>query len=328
MATMIEGPLATALEQDRTTYNTLFATARRLDRRLDPAAFADALTQQVAPVVAAVAAHAPERVDAVTAACYRIALKLVTADLLGPTPRLLAINQAWQIVLTAAAGAVAAKPTDVIRGISNGVYHLATTAGGNASGWIEIMALVGKVTNDPDQLLQAGQVAAWRCGLAHYRRTALAATGTLPPVIRSIIFAGVPGGDLNRRWPRNEKSSPQSISLVGIIGGFTGFGGPFCSPPEVAVIDGALVAADRENTWLVTADRFGATFHRGGGSVTSDSIHGPALLVTIDGKGTITIGDSVERFPDLSNIQSTAATDDTVAVTITTSYHLYLFTVG
>ncbi|WP_156346546.1 hypothetical protein [Verrucomicrobium spinosum] len=37
------------------------------------------------------------------------------------------------------------------------------------------------MAESPETFLKAGQVAAWRCGLAHYRESALAVADLLPP---------------------------------------------------------------------------------------------------------------------------------------------------
>src|SRR5439155_4000009 len=135
--------------------------------------------------------------------------------------------------------------------------------------------LVGELAADcpdADTLLKLGQVAAWRCGMAHFRTAALELARELPPAAVARILlppksvtADLPGVVERLAadpWfdPANP-NPPPGPRLVSEVGGFRGFGGEFKQPPKVTAADGHLYATDGESTWLLTADVFGAVFH-------------------------------------------------------------------
>jgi hypothetical protein len=55
--------------------------------------------------------------------------------------------------------------------------------------WIEAMERLAPQCADVESLLQAGQVAAWRAGLAHFREGALAVAAKLPAQLTSLALA-------------------------------------------------------------------------------------------------------------------------------------------
>lgn len=179
-------------------------------------------------------------------------------------------------------------------------------------------------------------MAAWRCGLAHYRAGALALVPLLPERVAAAalqLSEGVspePQALLQAlRDPWRPPSSfggawrPRGLALVARAGGFRGFGGPFVSPPEVFLQGGTLFAFDAEFCWSLHADGFGVTFKR----------HGPELpkgnpekggAFTIDPQGQARKGVLSGEFPVLKNSTSAASNEDTLAVTVPRSHRIYL----
>ena len=116
---------------------------------------------------------------------------------------------------------------------------------------------------------EAGKVAAWRSGMAHYRTPALEAITQLPenvantavglfevkrhlPMDRLLMMLGSP-------WGRSESAHPDrgpALEMVAKVGGFRGFGGPFDKPPEVTLIEGELYAFDDSEAWLIKASKW------------------------------------------------------------------------
>ncbi|MFP4351152.1 MAG: hypothetical protein ACLFQY_22935, partial [Desulfococcaceae bacterium] len=55
----------------------------------------------------------------------------------------------------------------------------------------------------------------------------------------------------------------KTLSLMGRVGGFRGFGGEFLNPPRAATgSDGQIYLFDSDAAFVLHADRFGATLHR------------------------------------------------------------------
>lgn len=86
----------------------------------------------------------------------------------------------------------------------------------------------------------------------------------------------------------------KTLSLMGRVGGFRGFGGEFLNPPRAATgSDGQIYLFDSDAAFVLHADRFGATLHRA---------------------GKVRRNGAVRKFPQLAGSTSFAATDHTLAV--------------
>ena len=124
--------------------------------------------------------------------------------------------------------------------------------------------------------LEAGQVAAWRAGVAHARAGALDVCGRLPADLAAVALdleATTPPETMQRvverlradpwTWPPHVVSGqdpPADLKLVGYLGAFRGLpGGRFITPPLAGVRDGIFVVSDAERTFELHADFFGAT---------------------------------------------------------------------
>ncbi len=339
MNAIIEGALADALERGRERFNARFAYARRLNRRLNPDSFAYLLADYVKPAVDAVSRVAPDRVDAVTESLFSASLNLLIRDLLGRASRHPEIDATWTRLFPAAARLLAEKPDIAVPALSNAVYHLSSESGARPEQWIDIMGHLIPQVSSVEELLEAGKVAAWRSGMAHYRTAALE---TIPQLSDKVANTAVGVFEVKRHLPRNRlrlaldfpwrrpggtnRDTKPALAIVAKVGGFRGFGGPFDKPPEVAVVDGELYAFDDTEAWLITADRFGATFHRAGESSSDGGDQQPSDL-KIDGKGKVVNGDMSTTFPTLAGAKSSTVSGDTLAVTLPTSHKVFLISV-
>jgi hypothetical protein len=197
---------------------------------------------------------------------------------------------------------------------------------------------------DLETMLQAGQVAAWRAGLAHYRRGALAVCGQLPaPLAFGLLKLPAVAATTDLRdsviarliedpWLRpasalSQGESTRRIQVVARIGAFRGFGGLFIDPPSVKRIDGQFVVADGESSWVLTADLYGATFHRmpadqGLGSRPQETESasgfqlGPSGHIKKDGLAA--------NLPELQDVSSWACDEHTLVATTTPSHSLVM----
>ncbi|MEI6208894.1 MAG: hypothetical protein WCP20_19110 [Desulfuromonadales bacterium] len=109
------------------------------------------------------------------------------------------------------------------------------------------------------------------------------------------------------------------------IGAFRGFGGLFIEPPRVTVSDRSILVRSGDECWLLTADCFGATFHR----------CDPALFAACDCQKTLPGGMELDgttirrdgfslNLGQLGAISSAAATVDTLAITSPLTHSIVL----
>jgi len=263
--------LGAVLRAERHQLNERFATARVRHPDLDAEAFAGFIRGAVDPLVGAVARTRFERVADVTLAAYDIALELIGQKLVGRSARTPHVGGAWRRILPEVAPLIAAAPERMITAVCNASHHLSSTSGARPGAWIELMARLGGQCTDSSMFLTLGQVAAWRAGMAHFRESAIAAADKLPePLVLAAIEAPkarwAEVRDRLRSDPWYDPAAPNETSatarVVARVGAFRGFGGFFIEPPTAAMADGQLIVGSGGEWWLLTADAFGATFHR------------------------------------------------------------------
>jgi hypothetical protein len=328
---------ARLLAADRVRFNAKFAEARQRHPRLEPEAFADLLRTTVAPLVEAVGQVCPEKTAEAAEALYDLALDLLGKELLGPHSRQPALAAAWHSLLPQLPRFVAEAPRWCVGAISNALYNLSATPGARPVEWVDALLQLAEVCPDVTTLLQAGQVAAWRAGLAHYRLDALEICTQLaasqPRAAR--LALGLPpdnpaplepilDGLLADPWRRPGAGADRlaKLGLVARVGAFRGFGGEFLAPPVAVAADGHLVIRDGENCWRLTADVFGATLHRVLPVQTRAQTTVPLAWQAVVGRR------GLAAFPELRTLISIAADENTLAVTTALSHRVYLLARG
>jgi len=322
---------ASFLRAARPELNARFAEARRQRPDLDGEAFARFLREAVDPLVRAVESVQPERAPDVARTAYELGLELVGQGLAGPTARDRWVNAGWMEVAPTAAALVAAAPERVLGALSNALHRLAATPGARPAEWVDAMAALAPRCADADAFLAAGQVAAWRAGMAHYRAGALAAADALPPAL-ALAAVRAPGGEwpeLRRRLaadPWFDPSAPAAAGLrvVGRAGAFRGFGGLFAEPPTVAAAGEHFLVRSGGDGWLLTADAFGATFHRAAPEESKDA-RPSSVPPGVTARGTaVSVDGARVDLPELGEIAGIAANGSTLAVTSPLSHAVVL----
>jgi hypothetical protein len=329
---LIDGALARALEAGRDRFNALFAQARHTLRGLDARAFGEFLRDVVGPAVEALARVAPERVQATVEVLYEFALELVGRELPGRFP---VLAEGWRALLGGLTRHLAQAPRRFAGSVTNALHNLALVPGTRPAEWIETVRRVGEVCPDTAALLEAGQVAAWRAGLAHYREGALEVGARLDPVVACAALGlpdGAPVAQVLQRLRADPWLSPEAamsatraraLGVVARVGDFRGFGGPFLRPPRVACVEGRFLVGDGEGCWILTADRFGATFHRTAEELPATGGK-PRDNFRIDGRGRVMYGKQSVTLDELQECASQATDGATLAVTLPLSHRVYL----
>jgi hypothetical protein len=334
MSQQVGGAMATALERGREKYNARFAAARLGGASVDGDSFLVHLGNVVAPVIEAVAAVMPERVDGVLAALYDVSLELFSASLMGPRSKSAAVGDVWSQVLPVVPQLVLRDPKSVAAALSNAGYNIGRTNGARPCEWIEIVRRVGPRCENVAELLDVGMLAAWRAGMPHYRGGAIAAAKTLRAELVGGILdvpAGSAGAILDRMladpWltpsAATDSLQPAALRLVGVVGAFRGFGGEFVRPPTAFVAGGgSIFIADGDATFRLICDCFGRRLIRDDRPDRTDL---PAGDIRVSPDGVVQWGAGRASFPPWAGDVSGFACDGhTIAVTLRTSHHVYL----
>jgi hypothetical protein len=233
---------------------------------------------------------------------------------------------------------VAENPKGAAAAVSNAAYNLAVERNIRGEEWVRLMASAGESIPDLETFRKAGILAAWRCGMAHYREDALKICKHLPlPVLRILFALADDAGDEGRKnllraladdpWRsadvRTGDGQGKELLIVGACGGFRGFGGVFIRPPVVRIVDGMFNAFDGEYQWALHADGFGVTLHRLSQGAPEGSSAGNDGF-SIDPKGRVWFKYRTKAFPELAGSLSHAATENTLAVTMPHSHLIFL----
>lgn len=251
--------LVRELAAARPRFNALVATARRARSGFDTAALADAVATRLDPLAMAVEAVVPDRTALVVDAGFALSVTLVDHALSGE--RRLLVDRVWREVAVPLAAVVAERPEPALAMLTNAALKLAATPGARVDEWMVRMAGLAPLI-DAETLAGAGQVVAWRAGMAHYRDGALAAADALPEAL-ALAAIGVEGSwtQVRAALAADRWWTPQGRAVGTRFGGFTGFGGPFAAPPEVRGGAEGVFVRSTTRVGLLVADAWGATLH-------------------------------------------------------------------
>ncbi len=331
--------LIEVLRRGRDRYNTKFAAARRTYKALSGEALGAHLRIVAEPIMAALAHEvSPVALDKTFDALYDISLELIGKEFFGAQTRYPVLLEGWLKILPAIPRLLADAPRRVAGAVTNALYNLSVQPKARPDFWQAEMLRLAPLCADAAMFLTVGQIAAWRSGLAHYRTGALAAARGLPEnVARAALGLGPDAPPVSQSLARLEadlwldparmKAAPGTrrwLQVMTAVSGFRGFGGEFLTPPRVAAYDGQIIVSDVENSWLLTADLFGATLHRLGPAITAPKAEKVNKAFTINDAGRIEKGAESVTLRWLAGSNSQAAVDDTLAVTLPLSHSLFL----
>jgi len=332
---MTIGPaLASVLRSGRSDFNARFEATRRNLRDLQPESFLEFVGTRIDELATAVNSVSHDSVAETTMVAYDAALELVGQNLAGPSARMKVIDEGWRRVLTKVPHLVASAPDQIIPAVSNALYHLASVQGTRPSQWIDKMESLGPQCDTVETFLKLGQLVAWRAGLAHFRDDGISLTEELPP---RLVFEALDASaykdlselssDLRHNpWLEPGKGATnEPLTIVSQVGAFRGFGGLFLKPPIVAALGEHFLAKSDNDCWLITADRFGATFHRS----TLKEFEGAGLQMQLPPE--LSIKSSILEFgghrldlSDFGDLTSAAANNSTLALTSALSHSITL----
>ena len=323
--------LHAALRDRRDYFNARFESARHAAPRLNSEALFDFIRLAIAPLIAAVEVQLPERVPAVLDAGFEVGLSLVGAGIWPSSPKLSLLKRAYSSTFCALSPAIALEPQRLLPRLSNAVL----TPGLNAELWLACMEGIAGALTTPAQVLDAGIVCAWRCGLAHYRDAALARVAQLPSAALLALFAPK-HGDVEalklalatQRWYRADLVMAAN-QIAARVGAFVGLGGQFSAPPTVRSDGVELYVSSGAAHWLLLADAYGMSLH----GALPEELNATAPLHTLLPQGFAkqllwhNPRAASAQMVELSRwgaITSVASTADTYAITHARSYAITL----
>ncbi len=258
-----ENALHAALRDRRDYFNARYESARHAAPRLNSDALFDFIRLAVAPLVSRVETQTPERVPALVHAGFELGLSLVSSGIWPISPKMAVLQRAYRTTFCALSQAIAAQPQSLLPKLTNAVL----TPGLNAELWLACMEGMAGALTTPAQVLDAGIVCAWRCGLAHYRDAALTRLNLLPDAALLALFSPK-NGDVDalkmalhaQRWYRADLPL-RSNQIAARVGAFVGLGGLFSAPPTVRSNGVDLYVSSANGQWLMIADSYGMSLH-------------------------------------------------------------------
>lgn len=196
-------------------------------------------------------------------------------------------EELWSAILPVAAELAPENPGPAWGMLLNALTNLERFDGLIAAQWVSLLARAASYASTPEELESIAVIAAWRAGMAHYRRGALTALPSLPVHLVPRILgadtdteadphtASYPhttaanphtaASELLARLETDPWFDPSTVKDDGFgirhrPGGFTGFGGPFTRPPTVqSAPDGSsFIIRSGDAEFALFADAFGA----------------------------------------------------------------------
>jgi hypothetical protein len=329
------GPFASCLEGKREHFNRLYAIKKRMKRQIDGKVFSKHLIEVVAPLVDSAVELEPSCGEELTASLYELSLDLVSRRYLGQANKYPSLDHLWSKTLPKLVRFLPAGSRKLVSALSNAVYNLDNTPGVSAKKWLSALLSISDGCSSWTELLAAGKVLSWRCGMAHYRKSALEVWSTLSKELKlatlgllldeeEIDLEALRNALQDPWWRPDVKTNPSyNLEIVGAVGGFRGFGGSFVSPPEVMQVGDDIFAFDDEACWSVHADCYGTTLQRFGKTLPDgDSNEGAFMLVQKSGK--VSCGNYEREFDILKRPSSFVSSSSSLAVTLQCSHKVFI----
>jgi hypothetical protein len=340
MEKLISGPLAVILEKNRHRYNTLFAMARQTRPALDNEILAYYLWAVVQPIVNELDNRRSANTEAVVGALYEHILNLMQTNLLGTQSKLTQFEECWKKGLIQYSELIVSNALEFLIKFSNALFNICSTPNTRPADWIERLISFKSILHDISAFQKVGFVAAWQSGMAHYRSRALQILSEMSDDTfnRILLMEKNTISDkntmiqelINNPWKNPQHAGlairlPEQLKMTAAIGGFTGYGGPFLSPPVVSACSDGIIVHCRNQAWLLHADFYGHVLQII--NPYDKILKIPARSFTYYKNGTVDKGNLNIFRPELEQATSFAGNDHTFAITSRFSHSVYLFAV-
>lgn len=348
----IGAALESVLREDREWLNHLFRARIPATRGPDGELLLWFLAEYLDPVITELARHGSDTVRLAVHELYELALELVVARAFGTGDPQQGVLRVWRDVLPRVPALLGKEPGVIAGLLSNAAWQFARQPSASLDDWIARLVDVAAHCSTSDQLLTAGQVAAWRAGMVQYRHAAVDLLDAMDSAIAGALLGMGSGMDDVRKrqmtswlrrspWARVEDcpdgaershAAEPTPTVMRLIGGFCGFGGAFAEPPRVWVEQDVLLATDGRSVWRVWADCYGTLFDPAPEYAAEVRDEKPKRIWDkfrqqdphVSASGKVRWSGRIASLPELQDATSVAATRHTLAVTLEDSYRIAL----
>jgi len=268
---LISPRLQNALLSRREACNSLFLASRLRNATLEENEFKN-LFLSLLGLLDQVPREQEAALDDFVEHIFRAALDLSTGGYSVSTGRYQDFESSLVRLLKSAPVFVWSAPDRFIRNLFNALRMLGD-AGAQITDWTDRMVSASGECSQEDVYLNAGFIAAWICGMAHFRNRALELCLLNPELVRSVFSFPVSRSDIEQMrmnpWSAPKDRSMPDNGLHGThalrfrrFGGFLGFGGAFQQEPELVSAQDGIFAKDGARFFRIYADAFGAKLIR------------------------------------------------------------------
>lgn len=265
--------------------------------------------------------------DDVIEGIFRESIKLAAIGFNSGTERSAAISHKLSGVVESYSPLLASE-RGFITSVFNAMFNLHSAGAASMALWAEKITVLN--LTDLESLKKHGLVLAWRCGAARFRDAALSYAEGLDEKSLRFIFdldsetdtASFISSLINDQWFGPKTESGASFRIAG---GFSGYGGPFRSIPDVFCLDGNLYASDIEREFRIFADYYGTELiHNREGLTTAERTQGKGSVYSLN-REVIINGKSYPLPKNITgNVRSSAVNGNTVAWSDPNSYMVFI----
>lgn len=207
---------------------------------------------------------------------------------------------------------VAKSPTRVLNALYSAVRSIRTHQGDKVFDWIEQMEQSSPYCRTVEDFLNCGRVHAWLCGMAHLRLRAITGYATFSENLKRSLLKNAPVEELGIAFQQPWLREKAGI-FKGVVGGFTGYGGPFKFPPILAKFGSYIFATDGLIGVALFADHFGKV-------VLYQKYADPALIEALKEQVAAAKG----QYP--KDTATSAIVNNTLFLTRPSSHYVYVYT--
>lgn len=330
------------LQSRRTVFNERFSIARRLYPDLDAAAFTQFLTDVLDPLAAQVERLDPGALPLFVETAYQIGLELSGKKLIGQGSHSSVHENLWRIIFPSIVTLLLKEPVSLLPKLSNAAHLIDKELHSGVDDWLLSIEQIGPACQDGDALLALAQVSAWKCGMAHFRKSAIPLLTKIPSQSCNSLFGTTGIIDWQEEivqlladpwYSPMFKSGKKTPPMHRQTGGFRGFGGPFICPPVAIDYEENLLLFCNNEWWVVHADIFGETCKRllkdNTATFPSQNVSGQQVF-----KSGVAIIDNVVSyqgqtftFAQGDRVSGVAVVSNTMIVTFANSHVVHIFEV-
>ena len=258
----VSAALADLLADRRRILNGKVASTRSRNPGFDTTALSAFLIDPLDPLLAAVLTVRPDGGMAFLDAGFDMALTLVENGWAREGARGDIVRQVWHELGPRLATVIAINPRETLGALTNAAITLAGTPEVRLADWFANMHALANEVRSATEMRDLVVLAGWRAGAAQLRSAAL--TVKLDPTLACRAVGAAPDADWGQlvqayqaqRWWTPDRSTPPDGHH---LGRFTGFGGRFPQPPQLAVLQNSFILSSGGRSFVLEADGYGAT---------------------------------------------------------------------